>query len=212
MDSGSDQGQSREGGRLNNQPNNRHNNRHRKMTQTLTIKQETFCFAYVETGNASEAYRQAYDASGMKPATINRKAKALLDNEKIAAKIAELRAKAAARNEITVDDLVDELEYARNQAFGQGTPQVSAAVTATMGKAKLLGLISDKTEITGKHGGPIQIQHVKTDDEISDELAGLLCGLFGIDQQHQTDFRKVMDISLRTGIPMREIAAARDQG
>ena len=29
----------------------------------LTPKQEAFCRAYVETGNASEAYRQAYPTS-----------------------------------------------------------------------------------------------------------------------------------------------------
>ncbi|SQE31532.1 Terminase small subunit [Mannheimia haemolytica] len=27
----------------------------------LTPKQEAFCLAYIETGNASEAYRQAYE-------------------------------------------------------------------------------------------------------------------------------------------------------
>lgn len=37
----------------------------------LTPKQETFCLAYIETGNASEAYRQAYDAENMKPDTVN---------------------------------------------------------------------------------------------------------------------------------------------
>jgi len=29
---------------------------------SLTIKQEAFCQAYIETGNASEAYRTAYAA------------------------------------------------------------------------------------------------------------------------------------------------------
>ena len=36
---------------------------------SLTPKQEAFCLAYMETGNASEAYRRAYDADNMKPAT-----------------------------------------------------------------------------------------------------------------------------------------------
>ena len=30
----------------------------------LTQKQENFCLAYIETGNASEAYRKAYNATG----------------------------------------------------------------------------------------------------------------------------------------------------
>ena len=29
----------------------------------LTQKQENFCLAYIETGNASEAYRKAYNAA-----------------------------------------------------------------------------------------------------------------------------------------------------
>jgi phage terminase small subunit len=32
------------------------------MTDKLTPKQERFVQAYIETGNATEAYRQAYDA------------------------------------------------------------------------------------------------------------------------------------------------------
>ncbi|MGU9998175.1 terminase small subunit, partial [Bordetella avium] len=37
----------------------------------LTPKQEAFALAYVETGNASEAYRRAYSAERMKPETVN---------------------------------------------------------------------------------------------------------------------------------------------
>lgn len=39
----------------------------------LTQKQEAFALAYFETGNASEAYRRAYNAENMKPESINRK-------------------------------------------------------------------------------------------------------------------------------------------
>ena len=37
----------------------------------MTPKQEKFCQLYVELGNASEAYRQAYDASKMHAPTVN---------------------------------------------------------------------------------------------------------------------------------------------
>lgn len=57
----------------------------------LTPKQEAFCLSYIETGNASEAYRRSYDVSKMKPASINRKAKELMDNGRIAARISELQ-------------------------------------------------------------------------------------------------------------------------
>lgn len=106
----------------------------------LTLKQENFCLAYIETGNASEAYRSAYDAENMKTETIHVKASQLLANDKVSVRVKELRDKAAKRNQITVDDLIRELEEARIAALTAETPQSSAATAATMGKAKLLGL------------------------------------------------------------------------
>lgn len=61
----------------------------------LTIKQEKFALVWFETGNATEAYRQAYDISNMKPESINRKAKDLTDNVKIKARVDELMSKIA---------------------------------------------------------------------------------------------------------------------
>ena len=55
----------------------------------LTPKQRAFCYKYIETGNASLAYREIYDCSKSKPLTISRKAKELLDNGKIAAVVDE---------------------------------------------------------------------------------------------------------------------------
>jgi len=121
----------------------------------LTQKQEKFCLSYMETGNASEAYRQSYDAGKMKPETVNREAKKLLDTPKIATRIGELRKAAEKRNAITVDDLVSELEEARKAALGAVTPQAGAAVSATMGKGKLLGLVVDKAEAKIEHTAPL---------------------------------------------------------
>lgn len=112
----------------------------------LTPKQEAFAMAYVETGNASEAYRRSYNAEKMKPETVNRTAKEQLDNPKIAARLAELKAAHVERHEITVDDLIRELEEARSIAMAGERQQPAAMVAASMGKAKLLGLIVDKAE------------------------------------------------------------------
>lgn len=109
------------------------------MAINLTPKQENFCQSYIENGNASDAYRKAYDAEKMKGATINRNAKALLDNNKIATRIDELRQQHTDRHNLTVDDLIDELDEARNVAIKAENPQCTAAIAATMGKAKLLG-------------------------------------------------------------------------
>ena len=110
----------------------------------LTPKQEKFCQVYIETGNASEAYRQSYNASRTKPEVVAVKASQMLANGKVAVRIDALRALHQKRHEITVDDLVKELEEARKLAFE--TDKAAAAVSATMGKAKLLGLVVDKQE------------------------------------------------------------------
>ena len=110
----------------------------------LTPKQEKFCQVYIETGNASEAYRQAYNAEKMRPDTVNNKAYGLMQKGYIRARLDELRAEHKKRHEITVDTLVAELEEARKLAFE--TDKAAAAVSATMGKAKLLGLVVDKQE------------------------------------------------------------------
>ena len=110
----------------------------------LTPKQEKFCQVYIETGNASEAYRQAYNTEKMKPESVNSKGYQLLQQVKITARLDELRAEHKKRHEITVDTLVAELEEARKLAFE--TDKAAAAVSATMGKAKLLGLVVEKQE------------------------------------------------------------------
>lgn len=115
-----------------------------KKMNDLTIKQETFCLKYIETGNASEAYRQAYDSDGMKPESVNRKAIELLENGKITARIKELQDEHQARHEITVDDLIAELEEAREVA--KAKENANAMISATLGKAKLLGLDKQITE------------------------------------------------------------------
>lgn len=61
----------------------------------LTPKQDVFVFAYLETSNATEAYRRAYDTSRMKEATINNNAYMLLNTSDVAARVKELRERAA---------------------------------------------------------------------------------------------------------------------
>lgn len=121
----------------------------------LTPKQEKFCLLYIELGNASEAYRQAYDAEDMNSFTVNRKAAELMENGKIAARIEQLRKEHQKRHNLTVDSLLLELEEARQLAQTVERPQVAAMVAATMGKAKLLGLDKQVIEHTGKDGAPL---------------------------------------------------------
>ena len=103
----------------------------------MTIKQELFAQAYIETGNASEAYKRAYNTQA-NANTINRKASQLLKHPEVIKLLADLQAIQRQRHKLTIDDLLQELEQSRLLALEN--IQCSAAVTATMSKAKLLGL------------------------------------------------------------------------
>ncbi|WGE88065.1 terminase small subunit [Actinobacillus equuli subsp. haemolyticus] len=111
----------------------------------LTPKQEAFALKYVELGNASEAYRQAYNTDEMKSETVHRKANELMSNGKITARIDELKAEHQARHKLTVDDLLIDLDEARNIAKENGN--ANAMISATMAKAKLLGLDKPTLEV-----------------------------------------------------------------
>ena len=108
------------------------------MSGKQTQKKEDFCLAFLETGNASEAYRSAYDAENMKPETIAKRASELMSDGYVTGRLAELRAPIIAKAQLTVEDLLRELEEARQLAISTEAP--APAVSATMGKAKLLGL------------------------------------------------------------------------
>ena len=118
-----------------------------------TSKEEAFCIAIVEGENQSDAYRSAgYKVDSMKSATIHRTAKRMMDKAKISARIAELRMPIMERHKVTVDSLLLELEEARQVALAAETPQTGAAVTATMGKAKLCGLDKQIIDLRSSDG------------------------------------------------------------
>ena len=131
----------------------------------LTQKQENFCLAYVETGNASEAYRRAYDASNMSQGVINNKASLLLAKGDIRVRLEQLQNQAQQRHQLTVDDLLAELEDARQLAAGGERPQCTAMVSATLGKAKLLGYLDRKPEGT-------EVDMAKLVSDLIDKLPG----------------------------------------
>lgn len=60
----------------------------------LTNKQEAFAVKYVECGNATEAYRFAYNAENMTGDVIHVKAYEALNNGKVSVRVAELKEKA----------------------------------------------------------------------------------------------------------------------
>lgn len=118
----------------------------------LTAKQEAFAVAFIETGNASEAYRRTHDVGAdTKPESIWSAASRCLGDIKVQSRIKELQALARDMALVSVGSLTEELEAARVKAMADDKG-ASAAVSATMGKAKLHGLLIEKAELTGKDG------------------------------------------------------------
>ena len=61
----------------------------------LSVKAAAFVASYIEHGNATRAYRDAFDTAAMLPATIKRKAFDVLHSPPVAAEVARLRKVAA---------------------------------------------------------------------------------------------------------------------
>lgn len=120
------------------------------MSNGLTEKQAAFARAYVECGgNASEAYRRAYDAKNMSAEAIKVEACRLLQRPNVSLTVETLRAKHQKRHEITIDKLTEWLEQALEKAMAE-PKGASAAVSAVLGIGKLHGLVVDKKEVTQK--------------------------------------------------------------
>jgi methylphosphotriester-DNA--protein-cysteine methyltransferase len=152
------------------------NSRHELMAQSLAAGNPVVK-AYVDAGykaNRSNSHR-------------------LKENEGIKARVAELRNKAAARTEITVQKLLEDLE--RIKANAEKLGQNSAAAQAVMGQAKLAGLIVERSEISqvNEFAG-MSPQRVRQELVmrarrlgLDRELAGLLAGSKAVDQEGEQD-------------------------
>ena len=78
------------------------------MSNKLTPKQNKFAEEYVNTGNASEAYRRAYDVGqDTKLETIATKASHLLAQYNISTRVQELKTKEAEAFQITRKEVAD---------------------------------------------------------------------------------------------------------
>jgi phage terminase small subunit len=161
------------------------------MSDKLTPKQEAFVRAYLKTGNASDAYRMAYDAQDMKPESVNREAKALLDHPKIAPRIQSLIDKAAEKSVLSKAWVLERLMRNARIAMGEepvrmtktfkdketGTvtevvlevidPDKAGANRALELLGKELGMFVDRAEV----GGPGDFDQM-SDDELREFVAG----------------------------------------
>lgn len=116
---------------------------------TLTAKQELFVSAYCANGfNATQAAIEA----GYSPDSAREIGCENLTKPAISEAIDSYKLSIKKNHGITISGLIEELEEARLAALNAATPQTSAAVAATMGKARLAGVDKQVVEMTVKKG------------------------------------------------------------
>lgn len=93
------------------------------MKDTLTLKQEAFCQAFIRLGDKSAAYREVYSVKNKTLKTINEAASRLSLNSKVLARIKELQIKLAAIAEkkfnITAEEMLRHLNILRNSRIDE---------------------------------------------------------------------------------------------
>lgn len=99
----------------------------------------------------------AYKTAGFKP--HDSAAARLFGNVRVADRVSELKSRAAEKAVITAADIARQLD--EDRSFARDLKQAAAAVSASMGKAKVLGLIVDRSNV--EHGGTITL-HVTSED------------------------------------------------
>ena len=138
--------------------------------ENLTVKETRFCQEYASSessNSASEAYRAAYSCENMNNASIRKEASRLLAKPRLATKIQRLRDSTAKRCELNADSIIIKLEAAYQLAMAND--QTAAAVQASMGMAKVAGLIVDKRRD--------ETPGTKNPDEIEADIARMINGI-----------------------------------
>jgi len=135
------------------------------MSDKLTPKQEAFVLAYLETGNASEAYRRAYNAEGMNEKSIRREAQRLVDHPAITPRLQRLAQKAEVKALLSLEDHMSELSALRDLAKQE--KQLSAAIAAEVKRGELRKFYVKQVE----SGGPGDFDNMSADD-LRDFIAG----------------------------------------
>jgi phage terminase small subunit len=159
------------------------------MNTKLTVKQENFCNYYIETGNASEAYRRAYSCDNMKYETVNRTAIELLNNPKIAARVKQLQSALQKRSDITKDEAIKELSAI-----------VRSRVTDVLSAKGMTVRIKSIEDLPDEVVACISsIKKIKGGIEVKfyDKIAAIdrLCKMLGWDEPAKMDIQGTIDTS-----------------
>ncbi|SHH81290.1 Terminase small subunit [Desulfofustis glycolicus DSM 9705] len=171
------------------------------MGSRRTIKKEKFAHKYVETGNASEAYRFAYNTARMKPESVKRMASELLKDLYVTSTVEELRDKMMAEIDVSSEKVLRECAriafFDPRKLFDEDNALRDIS-TLDAQEASVIASI-DVFEVKGDGSGPgtKYIKRIRFNDKL--KALDALAKHFGLynksDQEQRTRFVIVKDFT-----------------
>ena len=117
----------------------------------LSPQREKFAQAVASGMNQSDAYREAYKVrNGTKLSSVNVNASKLMNDAKVAQRVAELRAPIVKNVQVTLENHLRDLMALRNLATKE--KQMSAAINAEIARGKACGLYVEKLQHSNPDG------------------------------------------------------------
>lgn len=138
----------------------------------LNPNQEAFALAVGSGVDQTEAFRRAYPKSKTwTPKTLWSKACTLAKQPNVKARIAQIKEAGARAAVFTLADHLRNLEVISHAALS--SKEYNAAARAEEARGRASGFYVQKTELTGKGGGPIETKQTRdlTAQELAEELA-----------------------------------------
>ena len=110
----------------------------------LTPKQEKFAQGVASGMTQADAYRAAYNASGMKDATIQRNASALMKDNKISTRVVELQKPVIDATQLTLEEHLRVLQELRDGA--RNKEDYGSAIKAETKRGEACGFYKQRNE------------------------------------------------------------------
>lgn len=155
----------------------------------LTKKQETFSIEYVKSGNASAAYRLAYDAENMSNESINVKSSELLKNGKVGLRVKELQEQAA---KIAKKKFDFDVEALQRTLLNWLNADITETLVLSAEEIKELPkdvrkLITSYKHTSGKYGETVELKFVSK--EKAAEMLAKNIGFYGTHNEQKNDIK-----------------------
>jgi phage terminase small subunit len=170
----------------------------------LTVKQENFCNYYIETSNASDSYRRAYDAENMTSKQIWEKSCVLLTTKTISERVRELQNEQKKKSDITKESILSELaNIAFSSIANMHNSWVERKEFDKLTDKQKKAIKSISTKVLKKNvGSPeypdiIDIEFVKI--ELHDKIKAIerICKMLGFDEATKIELPEKLTIKYK---------------